>query len=120
MVKTALTDVKSITLHQKNLKISEFMVGSETGTYNEAQYNPITDKWTIPLNTALTPNVEVTLKVVYTGVMAEDMNGFYRSYYMEGTTKVMMASTQFQQTEARRAFPCFDVRFSSTLLNRKS
>lgn len=40
--------------------------------------------------------------------MEDDMNGFYRSFFYEGGTKIAMASTQFQQTEARRAFPCFD------------
>lgn len=45
----------------------------------------------------------------YVGVMEENMRGFYRSYYYNANgTKVWLGSTQFEQTEARRAFPCFD------------
>lgn len=72
------------------------------------QYDAVTDKWSIPVTPALNLT-EHTLKISYVGQMRDDMEGFYRSYYMEGGQKVWMASTQLQQTEARRAFPCFDV-----------
>ncbi|KAJ3415879.1 hypothetical protein HDV05_003943 [Chytridiales sp. JEL 0842] len=51
-----------------------------------------------------------TLKVQFSGVLTESLRGYYISTYksaIDGTEQVM-ASTQFQPTDARRAFPCFD------------
>lgn len=81
------------------------------GSMSENQYDNVTDKWTIPVlvNDLSQSLTGTTLTIEYRGYMRDDMNGFYRSYYYENKNKVFMASTQFQQTEARRAFPCFDV-----------
>ncbi len=48
------------------------------------------------------------LKISFTGILNDKMRGFYRSRYeMDGKT-YHMAVTQFESTDARRAFPCFD------------
>uniref|UniRef100_A0A8P4K941 Aminopeptidase n=1 Tax=Dicentrarchus labrax TaxID=13489 RepID=A0A8P4K941_DICLA len=46
----------------------------------------------------------------FTGELADDLGGFYRSEYMEDGVKkyVVVATTQMQPTDARKAFPCFD------------
>ena len=36
------------------------------------------------------------------------MCGFYRSQYEVDGVKKLMATTQFEATDARRAFPCWD------------
>ena len=36
------------------------------------------------------------------------MRGFYRSTYVVDGKESVMATTQFEATDARRAFPCFD------------
>ena len=45
----------------------------------------------------------------YRGILNGDMAGFYRSSYSDihGNKKIM-ASTQFEALDARRAFPCWD------------
>merc|ERR1740117_2035734 len=50
-----------------------------------------------------------TLIIEYTGILNNQMAGFYRSSYKDinGVTKIM-ASTQFESLDARRAFPCWD------------
>ncbi|XP_029289963.1 aminopeptidase N-like [Cottoperca gobio] len=44
----------------------------------------------------------------FTGELADDLGGFYRSEYMEDGEKKVVATTQMQPTDARKAFPCFD------------
>ncbi|XP_015239277.1 PREDICTED: aminopeptidase N-like [Cyprinodon variegatus] len=48
------------------------------------------------------------LSLNFTGELADDLGGFYRSEYTEGGTKKVMATTQMQPTDARKSFPCFD------------
>lgn len=105
--------VNAIVLHKNDLDIIEYVFsGSVTGggVFQESQYDNVTDKWTILLTSTLSTVIDTTVTITYKGYMRDDMNGFYRSYYYENGAKVWMASTQLQQTEARRAFPCFDVR----------
>ncbi|XP_069384059.1 aminopeptidase N-like isoform X2 [Paralichthys olivaceus] len=44
----------------------------------------------------------------FTGELADDLGGFYRSEYMENGERKVVATTQMQPTDARKAFPCFD------------
>jgi aminopeptidase N/puromycin-sensitive aminopeptidase len=50
------------------------------------------------------PAGEATLKIVYTGILNDKLRGFYLSK----TEKRNYAVTQFEPTDARRAFPSFD------------
>jgi aminopeptidase N len=52
---------------------------------------------------------EYVLTMDFAGILNDQMRGFYRSAYhaLDGSTKTM-ATTQFEATDARRAFPCFD------------
>jgi len=49
------------------------------------------------------------LHIQFTGVLNDKLHGFYRSTYKgaDGQDKPL-ASTQFESTDARRAFPCWD------------
>ena len=49
------------------------------------------------------------LDIAFTGVLNDQLQGFYRSTYTDdsGATRTI-ATTQFESTDARRAFPCFD------------
>jgi len=49
------------------------------------------------------------LAIKFTGVLNDKLHGFYRSTYKgaDGQDKPL-ASTQFESTDARRAFPCWD------------
>ncbi|KAJ2519221.1 hypothetical protein H4217_002823 [Coemansia sp. RSA 1939] len=54
-------------------------------------------------------DTEATLTISFGSVLNDLMVGFYRSAYTDaqGGTKYM-ATTQFEPTDARRAFPCWD------------
>ncbi|RUS74701.1 hypothetical protein EGW08_017531, partial [Elysia chlorotica] len=49
-----------------------------------------------------------TLTIKYTGELNDKMKGFYRSRYHIGEEEKFAAVTQFEATDARRAFPCWD------------
>ncbi|GAC1586834.1 MAG: M1 family metallopeptidase [Acidimicrobiales bacterium] len=55
------------------------------------------------------PAGQATLTVAYEGAINDELRGFYRSTFTdpEGVERVI-ATTQFESTDARRAFPCWD------------
>ncbi|XP_019564006.3 membrane alanyl aminopeptidase [Aedes albopictus] len=120
--------VTSIVLHMWKINITSWFLklssDSSDVPHGVESYDEETHKLTIPVNQALAENTDYLLIFNYVGLLDDDMHGFYRSYYKVDGKKVWMASTQFQQTHARRAFPCFDEpRFRSTFqvrINRPS
>ncbi|KAK9511955.1 hypothetical protein O3M35_000511 [Rhynocoris fuscipes] len=48
------------------------------------------------------------LSIKFVGILNNALNGFYRSSYNVNNITRWIATTQFQSTDARRAFPCFD------------
>jgi puromycin-sensitive aminopeptidase len=49
------------------------------------------------------------LRVRFTGVLNERLHGFYRSTYRDAAGQAhTLAATQFESTDARRGFPCWD------------
>ena len=50
-----------------------------------------------------------TLTIAFTGTINDELRGFYRSTFTDadGRDRVI-ATTQFESTDARRAFPCWD------------
>ena len=54
-------------------------------------------------------NTQARLSIKWTGVLNDELAGFYRSSYTdEAGTRRYIATTQFEATDARRALPCFD------------
>jgi puromycin-sensitive aminopeptidase len=52
---------------------------------------------------------EWTLHIVFSGILNDKLHGFYRSQYEDPSGKThTVATTQFESTDARRAFPCWD------------
>ena len=51
---------------------------------------------------------EVSLIIDYVGEINNRMAGFYRSRYVRDGKERYAAVTQFEESDARRAFPCFD------------
>ncbi|CRK90924.1 CLUMA_CG004613, isoform A [Clunio marinus] len=112
-MKATKDNVDKIVLHHYDMDVESYFF-TRTGDpetmelYDPSTYDNQTDKWEIILPAPISPSDDIILTVNYVGNMRDDMNGFYRSYYYENNEKVWLGSTQLQQTEARRAFPCFD------------
>jgi puromycin-sensitive aminopeptidase len=55
------------------------------------------------------PTGSARLEISFNGVLNDRLKGFYRSTFTDDDgTKHTIATTQFQSTDARRAFPCWD------------
>ncbi|MSQ13283.1 MAG: M1 family peptidase [Dehalococcoidia bacterium] len=55
------------------------------------------------------PAGTLALSMTFTGTLNDQLRGFYRSQYTDAEGKQRyLATTQFEATDARRAFPCWD------------
>jgi puromycin-sensitive aminopeptidase len=54
------------------------------------------------------PACDAVLEMDFTGELNDKMKGFYRSKYVNGSEERYAAVTQFEATDARRCFPCWD------------
>ena len=62
----------------------------------------------VVLHTAIAPGLW-TLHLTFNGTLNDKLRGFYRSTYTDVTGAThLLAATQFEATDARRAFPCWD------------
>ncbi|NWW57313.1 AMPN Aminopeptidase, partial [Ifrita kowaldi] len=63
----------------------------------------------VQLGSPLQQGQRYRLSSSFTGELADDLAGFYRSEYTdESGNKQVVATTQMQAADARKAFPCFD------------
>ncbi|NXH15706.1 AMPN Aminopeptidase, partial [Bucco capensis] len=63
----------------------------------------------VQLGGQLQPGQRYRLFSSFTGELADDLAGFYRSEYVDELgIKRVVATTQMQAADARKAFPCFD------------
>jgi len=101
--------VLEIVLNAIELEIAtaEVVVGAETRVPSvtldeEAERLTLGLDYSIPVGPA-------TIRISFTGILNDQLHGFYRSTYTapDGETKTI-ATTQFEATDARRAFPCWD------------
>ncbi|KAG7172394.1 Leucyl-cystinyl aminopeptidase-like, partial [Homarus americanus] len=72
-------------------------------------YNSSRMLYIVHLQEQLSEGRNYTLSLDFVGTLGEQARGFYRSSYKkQNGERSWVASTQFQSTDARRAFPCFD------------
>jgi puromycin-sensitive aminopeptidase len=99
---------REITLHSKDLDITlvEHQKG-KVATSATIAYNDELETATFTFPDALVVGKHL-LRIVFRGILADNMRGFYKSQYvLDGKTHTM-ATTQFEATDARRCIPCFD------------
>ncbi|XP_070766513.1 aminopeptidase N-like [Enoplosus armatus] len=67
-----------------------------------------TEYLVLQLRSRLAVGVSYVLYTEFRGELADDLEGFYRSEYIEDGVKKVVATSQMQATYARKTFPCFD------------
>jgi puromycin-sensitive aminopeptidase len=74
----------------------------------EVALDEATERATLTLDSEI-PAGPAHVAISFTGTLNDDLRGFYRSVYKteDGEEKVI-ATSQFEATDARRAFPCWD------------
>ena len=103
--------VTEIVLNAVELDIHEAELGRDDGevslagtvTYDEAEERAV-----IALDGTADPG-DWHLHLTFTGTLNDKLHGFYRSTFKsEDGTEHVIATTQFEATDAHRAFPCWD------------
>uniref|UniRef100_A0A8D3CCQ2 Aminopeptidase n=1 Tax=Scophthalmus maximus TaxID=52904 RepID=A0A8D3CCQ2_SCOMX len=79
--------------------------GTDTHTHTHTNREPYL---VIQLNSRLTVGQKYQLYTEFTGELADDLAGFYRSEYEEDGVRKIVATSQMHPTHARKTFPCFD------------
>ena len=108
-----LKTTKSITLHSKEIEIETAQIGEIFAKKIIYDEKAETVTFVFPRNLeALPPSggkaSKLKLTIVFKGILNDKMRGFYRSRYFVNGKERHLATTQFEATDARRAFPCFD------------
>ncbi len=101
--------LRAITLHSKDIKIHtvEIHSGKESQFATKITYDTKNETATFTFKQPIKKG-KAKLSLVFEGIISDTLRGFYRSRYtIEGKTR-HLATTQFEATDARRAFPCFD------------
>ena len=106
---TAHEPVTSIALHGAELAVtSAEVIGDGTAVTATASVDEASERITLSPGAPVGPG-PITIVISFTGILNDKLHGFYRSTYSgpDGATHTL-GTTQFEATDARRAFPCFD------------
>jgi puromycin-sensitive aminopeptidase len=86
----------------------EGTAGVEIGVVGEVRLDEERERATFTFAGVIAPGRYV-LDLSFTGVLNDKLRGFYRSTFTDGDgNQQVIATTQFESTDARRAFPCWD------------
>ncbi|MBP6883898.1 MAG: M1 family metallopeptidase [Candidatus Pacebacteria bacterium] len=104
-----LKPTKTLTLHSKEIEVltAHLLHGGEKVFAKKISYDEKAQTVTFTFGKNIAKG-KTKLVLVWNGILNDKMRGFYRSKYTVGDKEYHMATTQFEATDARRAFPCFD------------
>ena len=110
MTATVNGTTKYVIFHSKDMSVRDIsvQVGSRTLGINRVFNYSKNDFMIVELSESLNDGETVVTTMKYNYTLREDLIGFYKSSYTMNGQEHMLATTQFEPTDARRAFPCFD------------
>ena len=99
----------SIVLNAAELEISKAKI-TQAGKalYCTTNLDTALERATLTADGTLDPG-EARLEIDFKGTLNDQLSGFYRSKFVDNQGQdAYIATTQFEATDARKAFPCFD------------
>ncbi len=104
---TAAEPVEKIVLNVLDITIEDCRLQAGD-TQTGCAFTVIPDEEEVHIRLPEALSGDLVLHIDYQGNINDLMAGFYRSSYTVGEETRTMAVTQFQESDARRAFPCLD------------
>jgi len=102
--------IRTIKIHALQLWLSSASISCESGTSIQ-MVSVLTDHEGQTAELMFAEEIAVgsaELTINFQGILNDQLAGFYRSYYEVDGERRVMATTQMEPTDARRAFPCWD------------
>jgi len=99
--------VTAIDLNALDLTIDQCRLEGAQGTL-DCSFTILAEKEELHIDLPNARQGELVLQIEYRGNINDLMAGFYRSRYTVAGEDRYIAVTQFQESDARRAFPCLD------------
>jgi len=102
-------EVKSITLHSKDIDIKtvKYINKEDERFATKIEYDIKNETATFYFKNKILKG-NGSLSIIFYGIINDSLRGFYKSRYVLDGEERYIATTQFEATDARRAFPCFD------------
>ncbi len=103
--------VETIWLNAAELDINAVEIEDTSGqrtALSEVAHEAETERLRLDLGRTV-PEGAYRLHLAFNGILNDKLHGFYRSVFQDDDGhEHVIATTQFETTDARRAFPCFD------------
>ncbi len=100
----------TITMNAADLAVQTATVTAAGGPTHDAttELDAAAERVTLNLGQEIDSG-DIVITIEFSGILNDKLHGFYRSTFVDsgGVTRTI-ATTQFEATDARRAFPCFD------------
>ncbi|XP_061674006.1 endoplasmic reticulum aminopeptidase 1-like isoform X2 [Syngnathoides biaculeatus] len=105
-----LEDIQAIVLHSKQLKIFNVKLKTAEDVRSlQILENSVYQQLALLSDEVITRGVDYEVHMEFSAKLSDSYHGFYKSSYRTSSGELrVMASTQFEATYARAAFPCFD------------
>ena len=106
-----LEESKNISINVADLEIKTIILKKDSAEIDNSiswdidnDYEIMSINFEKPISTG-----EYSLSIEFSGILNDKLRGFYHSSFKDHNDNIQsIATTQFESTDARRAFPCFD------------
>ncbi|MHA1917411.1 MAG: M1 family metallopeptidase [Candidatus Ranarchaeia archaeon] len=102
-----LNETSEITLNSSNIAIWTCEI-QENGEFIKIPFKLLPKEEQLSLFLPQKKSGKVNIKIEFMNKINDQLLGFYKSKYKLGDEEKFIAVTQFEETYARQAFPCFD------------